>query len=266
MLRPNWWPGVGLALLVSVSCAKGYVDDDALAPDPADVPAVEIFDPPDAGDLDAWSETDVGVDPDTGVASDTVTLFDNGSPSPEDTGVTPHPDVPVPVDVPVDAGPSCAPVAACGGCVAQSGCGWCSTTGRCVVGTAAGPSSETCGAGWSWGVCAPPIDPCASRASCGACAGQPTCGWCKATLQCMTGTSAGPTAGSCVGEWAWTRSACTAASSDSCRRQGNCTLCRLQSSCGWCEDSDTCHGGSSAGPSDRACDRSQWGWSTTLCL
>lgn len=48
---------------------------------------------------------------------------------------------------------------------------------------------------------------CSSQATCAACAAVSSCGWCATTGQCQSGTSAGPSSGSCA-NWDWVSSAC----------------------------------------------------------
>ena len=53
-------------------------------------------------------------------------------------------------------------------------------------------------------------DPCARNAACGTCTPVNGCGWCSTSGACVTGTAAGPSAGSCAGRWAWLPSECAA--------------------------------------------------------
>ena len=159
----------------------------------------------------------------------------------------------------------CSTSTTCAACAGRVGCGWCGATGQCVTSNAAGtgPASGACASAWAYtttACTAAPPDPCASSTSCGSCTGRGTCGWCRSTRRCMTGTGAGanPTYGTCD-SWAWTRNQCPAPT-DSCRSESGCSGCIRRSSCGWCEDSDTCHSGTSRGPNDGSCSGSRWEW------
>lgn len=165
---------------------------------------------------------------------------------------------------------TCDTLSGCGACLARSGCGWCGASSRCVTANAArnGPMTGSCTAMWAGEVAACNVgaDPCVTRTDCGACTGTAGCGWCKSSNSCMSGSATGPATGrSCV-TWAGLRSLC-ANLADSCNSSGNCALCTVRSDCGWCSDSDTCHSGSSSGPTDRACASSRWRWRSVLsCL
>ncbi len=110
---------------------------------------------------------------------------------------------------------------------------------------------------------------CASSATCGTCTPMLSCGWCRTSRRCMTGTSTGPlpSSGTCSStDWAWLRTACPA-TTDPCRTTTGCVSCRARSACGWCADSDTCHTGTSAGPTDGSCRSADWRWLPVLfCL
>lgn len=159
----------------------------------------------------------------------------------------------------------CSTSTSCAACSGRVGCGWCGASRQCVTSNAAGtgPASGTCASAWAYTTSActtAPPDPCASSTTCGSCTDRGTCGWCRSTRRCMTGTGAGadPTYGTCD-SWAWTNSQCPAPT-DPCRTAGSCTSCVGRSSCGWCEDSDTCHSGTSRGPTDGSCTSSRWEW------
>lgn len=108
-------------------------------------------------------------------------------------------------------------------------------------------------------------DPCSATTDCYACATAPSCGWCRATRRCMTGTATGPNPsfGACT-DWLYTPSQCTPASTDPCRTSTSCSSCVGRGSCGWCRDTDTCHTGTSSGPTDRACRMGRWYWDPFL--
>lgn len=62
-------------------------------------------------------------------------------------------------------------------------------------------------------VVTPPVDaagdPCAANTDCASCTAGSSCGWCAG--RCRTGTSSGPSVGSCGDStWAWTSSQCSA--------------------------------------------------------
>ncbi len=54
-------------------------------------------------------------------------------------------------------------------------------------------------------------DPCASAATCGDCTAMAGCGFCPSSGTCESGSSSGPTSGSC-GDWQWTQSECSSTS------------------------------------------------------
>ncbi|MBK8170263.1 MAG: matrixin family metalloprotease [Sandaracinaceae bacterium] len=54
-------------------------------------------------------------------------------------------------------------------------------------------------------------DPCgAGSGSCGDCTPQAGCGWCNSSSVCVTGTSTGPSTGSCASGWTWLPRDCSA--------------------------------------------------------
>jgi hypothetical protein len=168
---------------------------------------------------------------------------------------------------PVDA---CEILSGCGACLARVGCGWCGAANRCVTANAEsnGPATGTCSAMWAGAAsaCNVGVDRCPSELNCGGCTATPGCGWCRSTLSCMAGSLTGPAMGRTCTSWAGTRAAC-ANPGDSCNSSGNCATCTLRGNCGWCRDSESCHSGTSGGPTDRACDRNAWGWGSPLsCL
>jgi hypothetical protein len=197
---------------------------------------------------------------------------DTGNPLPTDAGNPVPTDRGNPVDTgPRDAGPrdtgtptgdggsGCASATDCASCTAMSTCGWCAATRRCYDGTASGPRGATCAFGYAWlatSCGSTPVDPCRSATQCGDCTDRTSCGWCAATRQCLSGTSTGPLPGT---------AACPAiaqqlglalpsqcvAPTDPCRTSTGCGSCTNRGSCGWCHDSDTCHTGTSSGPSQR---------------
>jgi hypothetical protein len=166
----------------------------------------------------------------------------------------------------------CASSTTCGACAARAGCGWCGATGRCATANTArtGPAAGACASGWAGtttACAAPPVDPCGVYTDCNACASAGACGWCRGTARCMTGVGTGPTYGTCD-TWAYLPNQCVALPTDPCRTSSGCSSCVGRSQCGWCSDSDTCHTGSSGGPTDRACRGSRWYWDPLfgICL
>jgi hypothetical protein len=158
----------------------------------------------------------------------------------------------------------CASSASCGACAARAGCGWCGGSSRCVTANTArtGPAAGACGSGWAGTAAActaPPVDPCGANTDCETCASAAACGWCRGTARCMTGVGAGPTFGACD-TWAYLPEQCLALPTDPCRTTSSCSSCVGRGQCGWCRDSDTCHTGSSGGPTDRACRGGRWYW------
>ncbi len=106
-----------------------------------------------------------------------------------------------------------------------------------------------------------PTDPCNANTDCYACSQSTSCGWCRATRRCMTGTATGPnpTYGACA-DWSYLSSQCTPATTDACRTSTSCGGCTGRGACGWCRDTNTCHTGSSSGPTDRNCRSGRWIW------
>ncbi len=164
----------------------------------------------------------------------------------------------------------CAASTTCTTCAAQAGCGWCGASSRCVTANTAttGPAAGACASGWSGtaaACAAPPPDPCAGLTNCGSCTGDARCGWCRTgTGRCISGTRPGPNPvyGTCA-SWAYVLNECSNPA-DPCSTSRGCGSCTDRGSCGWCEDSETCHTGSSGGPTDRACRSSQWTWQNIL--
>ncbi len=165
----------------------------------------------------------------------------------------------------------CAASTTCTTCATQAGCGWCGATGRCVTANTAdtGPATGVCASAWAGTTAActvAPPDPCNANTDCYSCGQASACGWCRATNRCMTGTSTGPNPiyGACT-NWAFLSSQCTPAVTDPCRTSnGDCSSCVGRSQCGFCRDTNTCHTGSSGGPTDRACRSGRWYWDPFL--
>src|SRR6185295_14316003 len=86
------------------------------------------------------------------------------------------------------------------------------------------------------------------------------CGWCGTSGDCETGTSTGPTAGSCS-DWRYTVSSC--APPDPCAVHGACDTCAAASGCGWCGTSGDCETGTGTGPSTGSC--SDWHYTVSSC-
>ncbi len=115
-------------------------------------------------------------------------------------------------------------------------------------------------------------DPCLSTTQCGDCTARFDCGWCLSTRQCRSRADAGPLLGTAAcpafaDNWAARPSQCVDPS-DPCRTSTGCGSCTNRGSCGWCQDSATCHTGTSSGPVSGACRGSTWRWTNTLgsCL
>lgn len=158
----------------------------------------------------------------------------------------------------------------CSACAARAECGWCGATNRCVTANTAGtaPATGSCSLNWASEPSActtAPFDPCSVNTDCYSCAQASACGWCRATRRCMTGVSSGPnpTYGACT-DWIYTPGQCTPALTDPCRTSTSCTSCIGRSQCGFCRDTNTCHTGTSSGPTDRACRSGRWYWDTLL--
>jgi len=208
--------------------------------------------------VDALVETGLDAAPDRDGSTDVSR--DRGFPVPTDTG---------PGDSGSDSG--CSSATSCAACTAIRTCGWCTAMGRCSEGTSSGPRGTTCAVGWAWqsGSCgATPSDPCRTATQCGDCTARSGCGWCVSTRQCLTGTATGsPLCPTSENNWAWLRAQCVGPT-DPCRTSTGCGSCTNRGSCGWCLDSNTCHTGTSSGPSNGACRAAQWRWQNTLgtCL
>lgn len=155
----------------------------------------------------------------------------------------------------------CADATTCEACTARPGCGFCD--GACRSGTAMGPSEGRCTGRWSWLSldCAPPADDCARHSDCAACTAQPRCGWCAATNTCSSGTSSGPSSGSCS-SWSWLASSCP--STDACATHESCLDCTEQPSCGFCATTGTCATGTASGPSRGSC--ADWDYTPSQCM
>jgi thiol-disulfide isomerase/thioredoxin len=103
----------------------------------------------------------------------------------------------------------------CLGCTAIAECGYVPTSGDCFPGSEAGPDPSVSPARpttWIWFQedCfrtspPPPSDPCSSAMDCASCTARSACGWCAG--RCTTGTSRGPSAGSCS-DWRWVSTDC----------------------------------------------------------
>ncbi|MBI5068608.1 MAG: hypothetical protein HZB56_10235 [Deltaproteobacteria bacterium] len=102
---------------------------------------------------------------------------------------------------------------------------------------------------------------CSGQATCTTCAAVSSCGWCATTGQCLSGTSAGPSSGSCA-NWDWVSSAC-GGSSDPCSTSTACSGCTARSTCGWCATTSQCLTGTTSGPYAGAC--ANWDWVSSAC-
>lgn len=108
-------------------------------------------------------------------------------------------------ECPVPGG--CGTITDCGACIDASGCGWCDSTDECLDGGFFGPESGDCD-DWDWySWTCDNTDACSTSTTCGECTSRGTCGWCNASDECMTGTSAGPSEGSCS-DWDWLGTSC----------------------------------------------------------
>ncbi|MBL8604094.1 MAG: hypothetical protein JNK72_19355 [Myxococcales bacterium] len=97
----------------------------------------------------------------------------------------------------------------CGGCSGNFlNCGWCHTTRSCQVGTGTGSTATSCtGTAWAWtpNACVSSTDPCRTSSGCNSCIGRSSCGWCDDSDTCQSGSSSGPSNGSCrSSNWTWT--------------------------------------------------------------
>ena len=267
------------------ACATQQIDgDDAGAPGPGQdsgTPEDSLLPGFDIPNDFVVPEDDLGQpSPDTG----NPFPQDTGNPVPEDTGnpVPTDRGNPVPTDrgnpVPTDTGPrdsgtssGCASATTCAACTGMLTCGWCAASGRCFDGTSSGPRGTTCAQGWAWlsSACmATSTDPCRTSTQCGDCTARSSCGWCASTRQCLTGTGAGaPSCPTTANNWAWLSNQCVAPT-DPCRTSTGCGSCTDRGSCGWCNDSRTCHTGTSSGPNNGACRGGTWKWTNFLgvCL
>ena len=127
-----------------------------------------------------------------------------------------------PAPVPTPPANNCASYSDCNSCTTQppgGNCGWCASSYQCLDGTSTGPSVGSCPS-WDWtsNLCpaqpptpVPTQDHCPSYYNCTACtqAAAPYCGWCASSNQCMSGSSTGPSMGSCP-SWDWTSNLCPA--------------------------------------------------------
>ncbi len=87
------------------------------------------------------------------------------------------------------------------------------------------------------------------------------CGWCDSSFECLTGTSTGPSSGSCS-DWRYYSSSCTP--SDPCTTAAfTCGACTAMGACGWCESSGECQTGGSGGPTSTFC--SDWRYTSDVC-
>lgn len=155
----------------------------------------------------------------------------------------------------------CADAADCDACTARAGCGFCD--GECQSGDASGPTGGSCSGDWAWisSECEGPVDTCASNTDCASCTGAPSCGWCAGTGTCSSGTSAGPTGGSCAA-WSWLSSSCPVI--DACSDSSTCIECTDRSGCGYCASSGECVSGDLEGPNVGSC--ADWDYTSTQCM
>ena len=246
--------------------------DDASDPTSADTggpgvnPGMDDAGPATPDDTGSGAAPDITIDPvDTGADP-----FDSGVRPPRDSGVSPR-DSGVHVRDSGGTPAACGTLATCGACTPAAGCGWCADTNRCVAGTAAGPTSGRCGV-WDYipSQCpggGPPADPCAAHATCSPCATDPACGWCASSNACMSGTSAGPSGGSCAAAaWTWRASACPAAPPpDPCAAHRSCLTCTNDNACGYCVNTHGCHTGGASGPADGSCSGLNWAYTLLDC-
>lgn len=104
--------------------------------------------------------------------------------------------------------PPCSARTNCVDCGANDGCGWCSASNTCMPGNGYGPTSGSCGGGWTpyATTCG---HACRTISSCSSCAARSDCGWCASSRSCWPGTSSGPNmwSGACR-DWQFVTSAC----------------------------------------------------------
>jgi hypothetical protein len=72
---------------------------------------------------------------------------------------------------------------------------------------------------------------------CGACVATPGCGFCHSTMQCLAGTSMGPSAIPCP-DWIIDATECPI--DPHCEKLVDCTTCVTSDACAWCASSTTC--------------------------
>lgn len=83
------------------------------------------------------------------------------------------------------------------------------------------------------------LAPCAENLDCASCTAESGCGWCgDGEGACASGTSAGPSGGSC-GDW---QHVTCAAATDPCQSVTDCATCGARPECAWCEASGKCFG------------------------
>lgn len=105
------------------------------------------------------------------------------------------------------------------------GCGGCTPATCGEMGWECGSGTETdcgttincgsCGSGETCSAGRCTTDPCATHTSCSTCTPAGSCGWCQTLGQCMTGSSSGPSFGSCS-NWSWTSSECPCSNDPDC--------------------------------------------------
>lgn len=165
---------------------------------------------------------------------------------------------------------ACATLPTCDTCTAQLACGWCGV-GDCNEGTASGMISGSC-SGWAFtpSSCPPPaepVDPCLAKRPllCAGCTATAGCGWCPSTGSCVTGTSSGPSVGSCApAPWgSWTTSSTSCPVPDPCATRYGCETCVALAGCAYCASSFTCRSTTSIAPNDQTC--SDWRFSAASC-
>uniref|UniRef100_A0A7S3G4B3 PSI domain-containing protein n=1 Tax=Palpitomonas bilix TaxID=652834 RepID=A0A7S3G4B3_9EUKA len=101
---------------------------------------------------------------------------------------------------------------------------------------------------------------CSQYTDCSTCTMYGNCGWCSSSNTCVSGSTSGPSTGTCYGAWSWQSSQC------SCSSYTSCSGCTIYSSCGWCSDTNSCLPGSNDGPyGSTTCTGDSWSTSSDQC-
>jgi len=196
--------------------------------------------------------------PSTGSCDDWVKAYEHCAAPPTPTPVPTA--TPVPTNTPQPAFNCWQQYSTCGPCTRDSRCGWCQNTQSCHNGAYYGPDDGACSGNY-WIFNEAGCDSCRSYLHCGACANDPKCGWCSNDHSCHAGGDYGAADGTCSGtDWSYHPAQCT-----DCNYYTSCQACVSDPSCGWCENTGTCHSGTTYSPYDGACSGENWAWTQTSC-